>query len=102
MSWLRNRFASQTAQAEALHTTQEDAHASSVDGSATEKHPASGIERPVSDDIESSQDPDKPAEDAQQGVKRAEAITLVWTKGALIILFISYVRFPMSVSLSVI
>jgi hypothetical protein len=91
MSWLRNRFTSPNAQAEAVHTTKDDAPANSVHDS-TEKNSVRGTNRPASDDIEMRQDPDKPAENAQQGVQRAEAITLVWTKASLVILFISYVR----------
>jgi hypothetical protein len=33
---------------------------------------------------------DKPAEQAQEGVKKAEATAIVWTKSSLVIVFLSY------------
>lgn len=67
---------------------QQDISPSSIDGSPTEKNATHEAGRPVdSDDPESiaaeTNTGEVPAEDAQTGVKKVEAIMLVWTKASL-------------------
>lgn len=84
--WPKNSLLSKHADAEATNRE------SSVDGSTAgiEKHPARETNGPVNHGGLEIVDEERPDETVQDGVKKAEATTLVWTKPTLIALFIWY------------
>lgn len=69
-----------------------DEASATKDANSAEKAPGTNTEAAVAEDGD-AQGNDRPNEDAQRGVRMVEAVTLTWSKRALIAIFIKYDRY---------